>query len=123
MYPSRARVDTRGQGSGVRVRGQANAIADAAIVPDRGLDFLPQPSKIPRSHHTTGNAMIKGIKFANVPVSDQDRAIAFYTEKLGFILATDQPFDGKQRWVEMRIPGADTRVVLFTPDGWEERIG
>ena len=67
--------------------------------------------------------MIKGIKFANVPVSDQDRAISFYTEKLGFVLATDQPFDGKQRWVEMRIPGADTRVVLFTPDGWEDRIG
>jgi catechol 2,3-dioxygenase-like lactoylglutathione lyase family enzyme len=67
--------------------------------------------------------MIKGIKFANVPVRDQDRAIAFYTEKLGFVLATDQPFDDKQRWVEMRIPGADTRVVLFTPDGWEDRIG
>ena len=31
--------------------------------------------------------------------------------------------DEKQRWVEMRIPGADTRVVLFTPDGWEDRIG
>ncbi len=67
--------------------------------------------------------MIKGIKFASVPVRDQDRAIGFYTEKLGFVLATDQPFDDKQRWIEMRIPGAATRVVLFTPDGWEERIG
>ena len=67
--------------------------------------------------------MIKGIKFANVPVRDQDRAIQFYTEKLGFVLATDQPFDDKQRWIEMRIPGADTRLVLFTPDGWEDRIG
>ena len=67
--------------------------------------------------------MIKGIKFANVPVRDQDRAIAFYTEKLGFVVATDQPFDDKQRCIELRIPGADTRVVLFTPHGWEERIG
>ncbi len=67
--------------------------------------------------------MIKGIKFANVPVRDQDRAIEFYTEKLGFVLATDQPFNDKQRWIELRIPGADTRLVLFTPDGHEDRIG
>jgi len=60
--------------------------------------------------------MIRGIKFASIPVADQDRALAFYTEKLGFRLQTDQPFDGKQRWVELSIPGADTRVVLFSFD-------
>lgn len=67
--------------------------------------------------------MIKGIKFASIPVTDQDRALAFYTEKLGFAVATDQPFDDKQRWIELRIPGAPTRVVLFTADGHEDRIG
>jgi len=67
--------------------------------------------------------MIKGIKFASVPVTDQDRALAFYTEQLGFAVATDQPFNDKQRWIELRIPGAETRLVLFTPDGWEDRIG
>lgn len=67
--------------------------------------------------------MIKAIKFASIPVRDQDRALEFYTTKLGFVLATDQPFDDKQRWIELRIPGADTRVVLFTPPGHEERIG
>ena len=67
--------------------------------------------------------MIKGIKFASIPVRDQDKALEFYTKKLGFAIATDQPFNDKQRWVELRIPGADTRLVLFTPDGWEERIG
>ena len=60
--------------------------------------------------------MIRGVKFASIPVTDQDAAIAFYTEKLGFRLLTDQPFDGKQRWVELGIPGADTRVVLFRFD-------
>ena len=35
--------------------------------------------------------MIKGIKFVNIPVSDQERALAFYTEKLGFAVATNQP--------------------------------
>ena len=67
--------------------------------------------------------MIKGIKFASIPVHDQDRALEFYTRKVGFIVATDQPFDGSQRWIELRIPGADTRLVLFTPAGWEDRIG
>jgi catechol 2,3-dioxygenase-like lactoylglutathione lyase family enzyme len=61
--------------------------------------------------------MIKGIKFASIPVADQDRALRFYTEKMGFTIVTDQPFDGKQRWIELGIPGATTRVVLFTPDG------
>jgi len=67
--------------------------------------------------------MIKGIKFASVPVRDQDQALDFYTRKLGFIILTDQPFDGKQRWIELGIPGAETRLVLFTPDGHQDRIG
>lgn len=67
--------------------------------------------------------MIKGIKFSSIPVSDQDRALAFYTEKLGFRILTDQPFDGKQRWIELSIPGAETGVVLFTAEGHKDRIG
>lgn len=57
--------------------------------------------------------MIRGVKFATIPVTDQDRALAFYTEKLGFRLLTDQPFDNKQRWIELGISGTETRVVLF----------
>jgi predicted enzyme related to lactoylglutathione lyase len=66
--------------------------------------------------------MIKAVKFVGIPVSDQDRALDFYTSKLGFRVVTDQPM-GEQRWIELRIPGADTEVVLFTPPGHEERIG
>jgi catechol 2,3-dioxygenase-like lactoylglutathione lyase family enzyme len=60
--------------------------------------------------------MIRGVKFASIPVTDQDRALAFYTEKLGFRLLTDQPFNEKQRWIELGISGAETRVVLFRFD-------
>ena len=67
--------------------------------------------------------MIRGIKLASVPVRDQDESLRFYTEKLGFKVGTDQPFDEKRRWIELQIPGADTRFVLFTPDGHEDRIG
>src|SRR5258708_18020691 len=67
--------------------------------------------------------MIKQIKFLGIPVRDQNRALDFYTDKLGFTIITDQPFDGKQRWIELRIPKAETRVVLFTPEGHESRVG
>src|SRR5438270_5864787 len=67
--------------------------------------------------------MIKQIKFVSIPVADQNRALDFYTEKLGFTIITDQPFDEKQRWIELRIPKAETRVVLFTAEGEEKRIG
>ncbi|HET9529802.1 MAG TPA: VOC family protein [Blastocatellia bacterium] len=67
--------------------------------------------------------MIKQVKFASIPVRDQSRALAFYTEKLGFETVTDQPFGDGRRWIEVRPPGAETKVVLFTSDGQEDRIG
>ena len=67
--------------------------------------------------------MIKGIKFASIPVADQDRALEFYTQKLGFRVLTDQPFNDEQRWIELSIPGAETSVVLFTADEHKDRIG
>jgi predicted enzyme related to lactoylglutathione lyase len=70
-----------------------------------------------------GARMIKGIKFVNIPVTDQERALAFYTEKLGFTVATNQPMGPGQRWIELKIPGAETRVSLFTPPGHEARVG
>ena len=67
--------------------------------------------------------MIKGIKFANIPVTDQDRALEFYTQKLGFRIITDAPFNDRQRWIELGIPRAETRLVLFTAPGQEKMLG
>lgn len=67
--------------------------------------------------------MIRGIKFIGVPVGDQDAALRFFTEALGFQVITDQPFTPEQRWIEIGIPGADTGLALFTPPGQEDRIG
>ncbi len=66
--------------------------------------------------------MISQLKFVGIPVRDQDRALTFYRDKLGFKIHTDQPM-GKQRWIELKIPGAETLVVLFTPEGQESRVG
>ena len=45
--------------------------------------------------------MIRGIKFVCVPVRNQKEAVKFFTSKLGFRVLTDQPFDDKQRWIEL----------------------
>ena len=67
--------------------------------------------------------MIKCIKFVSVPVTDQQRAVDFYTQKLGMRVLTDQPFSDTQRWIELGIPRAETRLVLFTAPGQEKMIG
>ncbi len=67
--------------------------------------------------------MITHVKFVSIPTGDQDRALKFWTEQVGFTLVTDQPFSDAQRWIELAVADSDTRFVLFTPDGQEERIG
>jgi catechol 2,3-dioxygenase-like lactoylglutathione lyase family enzyme len=50
-----------------------------------------------------------------VPVADQDRAIEFYVEKLGFEVRVDIPFGGSYRWVEVAPADAETTVALAPP--------
>ena len=63
-----------------------------------------------------------------VPVSDQDRAIEFYTSKLGFEKRSDTPFGRGERWVEVAPAGADTTIALIPPregepTGIQTRVG
>jgi len=50
-----------------------------------------------------------------VPVSDRDRAIEFYVEKLGFEKRTDVPFGHGDRWIEVAPAGASTTIALVPP--------
>jgi catechol 2,3-dioxygenase-like lactoylglutathione lyase family enzyme len=52
-----------------------------------------------------------------VPVADQDTAIAFYTDTLGFSLTADVPFGEGDRWVEVAPPGGGTTIALVPPQG------
>src|SRR5262249_52622472 len=80
--------------------------------------------KIDTLHCRKGELLvIKKISFIGIPVADQERALDFYTNKLGFTVLTDQDFGEKQRWIELKVPGAETGVALFTPQGQEDRIG
>jgi catechol 2,3-dioxygenase-like lactoylglutathione lyase family enzyme len=50
-----------------------------------------------------------------VPVSDQDRALEFYLDKLGFEKRLDVPFGDGDRWVEVAPPGAATTIAIVPP--------
>jgi catechol 2,3-dioxygenase-like lactoylglutathione lyase family enzyme len=50
-----------------------------------------------------------------VPVSDQDRAIEFYVETLGFEKRVDAPFGGGYRWVEVAPADAVTTIAIVPP--------
>jgi len=52
-----------------------------------------------------------------VPVADQDQAIAFYTQKLGFTVTMDQAFGEGDRWVEVTPPAGGAAVALVPPQG------
>jgi catechol 2,3-dioxygenase-like lactoylglutathione lyase family enzyme len=47
-----------------------------------------------------------------VPVSDQDRALTFYLEKLGFEKRGDWPCGNGSRWIEVAPPGSVNRIAL-----------
>jgi catechol 2,3-dioxygenase-like lactoylglutathione lyase family enzyme len=54
-----------------------------------------------------------------VPVADKDRALAFYSQTLGFDVLADVPFGDGDRWVEVGPSGAQT-AIAFGPvmRGW-----
>jgi|SRR5215467_209621 len=67
--------------------------------------------------------MITSVKLVGVCVTDQDRALDFYTKTLGFKLITDTPMGPEARWIEVAPPGAETHLALWTPPGMEDRVG
>jgi catechol 2,3-dioxygenase-like lactoylglutathione lyase family enzyme len=52
------------------------------------------------------------IKLATIYVDDQDAARAFYTERLGFKVATDMPYGPDSRWLTVVTPD-DPNVELL----------
>lgn len=48
----------------------------------------------------------------SVGVSNQDQALDFYTNKLGFEKISDQPMSEAERWLEVALPGTQTHLIL-----------
>ena len=60
-----------------------------------------------------------------VPVADQDRALAFYLDTLGFEKRVDFAYGDGSRWIELAPPGATNTISLVpasegTPAGGDQ---
>jgi catechol 2,3-dioxygenase-like lactoylglutathione lyase family enzyme len=69
------------------------------------------------SDPTQAPTTVSSIGVAMFTVADQDAALAFYTEKLGFEVRSDTRFgeQGEMRWLEVAPPGSTTRLALNPP--------
>ena len=63
---------------------------------------------------TAATTHITGIRTVSIPVDDQDAALRFYTETLGFTVLRDNPTPNGGRWIELA-PGGDNAVVTLEP--------
>ena len=63
--------------------------------------------------------MLNQLANVQVWVNDQDEALAFYTEKLGFEVREDVtvPEMGNFRWLSVGVPGQDVAIVLMAVPG------
>ena len=69
------------------------------------------------SDSTQAPTTISNIGVVMFTVADQDAALAFYTEKLGFELRSDTRFgeNGEMRWLEVAPRGSRARLALNPP--------
>ena len=68
--------------------------------------------------------MIGALKTVGVYVEDQERAVAFYTNQLGFVVRRRLPMGPNAEWVEVSPPDCQTSLVLYPKafmSDWAER--
>ena len=73
------------------------------------------------SDFTQTPTTVSNIGVVMFAVTDQDEALAFYTEKLGFEVRSDTRFgeNDDMRWLEVAPPGSLARLALNPPMGGE----
>ncbi len=65
---------------------------------------------------------ITGIRTVSIPVDDQDAALRFYSDTLGFTVLRDNPTPNGGRWIELA-PGGDNAIVTLEPAAAEVTRG
>ncbi len=72
---------------------------------------------------TSTETHLNKISTVVVPTSDQDVAIDFYVEKLGFQKRTDTPFGNGYRWIEVAPGDTVTTIALAPPPPGQQAGG
>ena len=60
---------------------------------------------------------ITDVRTIGINVTNQDDAIAFYVDTLGFEKRLDAPISPTMRWIEVAPPGATTSIALNAHEG------
>ena len=63
---------------------------------------------------------ITDVRTVGVNVRDQDQALAFFTDRLGFEKRLDAPISPTMRWIEVAPPGASTSIALNATEGAQD---
>jgi len=64
---------------------------------------------------TSTETRIRQVGTVFVPVANQDRALKFYLDKLGFEKRVDFRYGEDSRWIEVAPPGAANTIALVPP--------
>ena len=60
---------------------------------------------------------IADVRTVGINVTDQDTAVRFFVDTLGFEKRLDAPISPTMRWIEVAAPGATTSIALNLATG------
>ena len=107
-------------------RADEGLLASSCCGPQDAARAMTSPARRANPHDRPGEKMTQPTQITQVgtvivTVHDQDRAIEFYVDKLGFEKRMDAPFGPGGRWIEVAPAGAATTIALAA--GGEDRPG
>jgi lactoylglutathione lyase len=81
------------------------------------MSFARTRRLVDMTETTQASTTLSNIGVVMFTVADQDAALAFYTEKLGFEVRSDTRFGehDEMRWLEVAPPGSRARLALNPP--------
>ena len=65
---------------------------------------------------------VKCVSTVFLPVTDQDRSLAFFRDKLGFDVHSDTDYGEGSSWIEVVPPGSTTVIALNGPSDWSAGV-
>ena len=88
-----------------------------------GARARPGGRLLPFPQRRREDPAITHARTVSVCVRDQQRALEFFRDKLGFEVRRDEPMESGARWIELAPRGAETAILPYVSPGSETRTG